>query len=212
MSRSESFINSLVELNEEKLLKILDERLRLGDNPVDIINDVKKAAEIIGNKYESGEYFVADLIVAGEVMKKVMEKLKPLLGKVVAKKKGRIVVGTVEGDIHDIGKNLFIILAEAAGFEVIDLGVDVPSSKFVRAVKEHNPDVLAMSCLLTLGIENMKKTVEALNKAGLRDRVKVIIGGSPITAEISKYIEADAYATDALEGVKICLTWVKERG
>ncbi|MCX8199228.1 MAG: corrinoid protein [Sulfolobales archaeon] len=206
----QEFVDAVVNLDEKKVLKLVEKRLEVED-PISILNDLKRAAEVIGEKYEKGEYFVADLIVAGELMKAVFEVVKPVLKKVQVKPVGKIVIGTVEGDIHDIGKNIFITLAEAAGFEIIDLGVDVPPSRFVRAVKEHAPDIVGMSGLLTISIESMKKTIDALKNAGLRDKVKVIIGGSAVSEIACNYVGANAYSTDALQGVKICLRWIKER-
>ncbi|WP_461570318.1 cobalamin B12-binding domain-containing protein, partial [Thermincola ferriacetica] len=122
---------------------------------------------------------------------------------------GKIVLGTVEGDLHDIGKNIFASMAEAAGFEVYDLGIDVPAGKFVEKIKEIKPQILGMSGVLTLALDAMKNTVDALQAAGLRDDIKIIIGGNPVTEDACKQIGADAFTTNAAEGVKICQEWVK---
>ncbi|MEM1831416.1 MAG: cobalamin-dependent protein [Desulfurococcaceae archaeon] len=213
MHSSEELIKAILELNEDKALEITRERLEKED-PSNILNDLRKAAEIIGEKYEKGEFFVADLVMAGEILKAVSnlarEKLRSM-GK-TREVIGKFVIGTVEGDVHDIGKNIVITMAEAAGFEVIDLGIDVPPQKFVDAIKQYQPDIVGMSGLLTLAIESMKRTVEAIKAAGLRDKVKIIIGGGRIDQYSCEYVGADAWSNDAAHGVRIMLEWTKERG
>ncbi|MEM0100198.1 MAG: cobalamin-dependent protein [Desulfurococcaceae archaeon] len=213
MHSSEELIKAILELNEDKALEITRERLEKED-PSNILNDLRKAAEIIGEKYEKGEFFVADLVMAGEILKAVSnlarEKLRSM-GK-TREVIGKFVIGTVEGDVHDIGKNIVITMAEAAGFEVIDLGIDVPPQKFVDAIKQYQPDIVGMSGLLTLAIESMKRTVEAIKAAGLRDKVKIIIGGGRIDQYSCEYVGADAWTNDAAHGVRIMLEWMKERG
>ncbi|MEM1772822.1 MAG: corrinoid protein [Desulfurococcaceae archaeon] len=213
MHSSEELIKAILDLNEDKALEITRERLEKED-PSNILNDLRKAAEIIGEKYEKGEFFVADLVMAGEILKAVSnlarEKLRSM-GK-TREVIGKFVIGTVEGDVHDIGKNIVITMAEAAGFEVIDLGIDVPPQKFVDAIKQYQPDIVGMSGLLTLAIESMKRTVEAIKAAGLRDKVKIIIGGGRIDQYSCEYVGADAWSNDAAHGVRIMLEWTKERG
>jgi len=177
-----------------------------------IMNGMAKGMEIVGRKYEEGEYFLAELIMAGETMKEGMSVLEPYLKSGEIPKLGKVVIGTVEGDLHDIGKNIVITLLSASGFEVIDLGVDVSADKFVEAVKQYKPDIVGMSALLTTTMVNMKKVVEALKEAGLRDSVKIIVGGAPLTEEFAKEIGADGYAPDAVLGVEICKKWVSVKG
>ena len=210
MSSSEEFVNAILELEEEKALKIARERLEAGEDPLKILDDLKVAAEKVGEKYEKGEFFVADLVMAGEIMKGVSELVRPKLKELGKAREpiGKLVIGTVEGDIHDIGKNIAVTMAEAAGFEVIDLGVDVPPQKFVEAIKQHNPEVVGMSGLLTLAIESMKKTVDAIKEAGLRDKVKIIIGGGRVDEYAKEYLGADAWTNDAAKGIRIMLGWV----
>jgi len=159
---------------------------------------------LVGDRFESGEYFVGDLIFAGELLTESIDLLKPVLGNAQTKKIGKIVLATVRGDLHDIGKNIFKTMAEAAGFEVIDLGIDQPEEMFVQKVREENPDIVGMSGILTLSLKSMKDTVEALKTAGLRDSVKIIIGGNPVTKESCEDIGADAFTTNAAAGVKMC--------
>jgi len=176
-----------------------------------VTDGMAKGMEIVGEKYENGEYFLAELIMAGETMKEGMKVLEPYLKGGEVKKIGKVVIGTVRGDLHDIGKNIVVTLLNAAGFGVIDLGVDVPPEKFVEAVKQNNPDIVGMSALLTTTMIEMENVIKALKEAGLRDKVKIIIGGAPITQEYAEKIGADAAARDAVEGVNICKLWVKNK-
>jgi len=210
VSSSEEFVNAILELEEEKALKIARERLEAGEDPLKILDDLRVVAEKVGEKYEKGEFFVADLVMAGEIMKEVSELVRPKLKELGKAREpiGKLVIGTVEGDIHDIGKNIAVTMAEAAGLEVIDLGVDVPPQKFVEAIKQHNPEVVGMSGLLTLAIESMKKTVDAIKEAGLRDKVKIIIGGGRVDEHAKEYLGADAWTNDAATGIRIMLRWV----
>lgn len=163
---------------------------------------------IVGDLFEQGEYFVGDLIFAGELLTEAINALKPVIGSGTTAKAGSIVLGTVHGDLHDIGKNIFKSMAEAAGFEVYDLGIDQPVEAFIEKVKEVKPNIVGMSGVLTLALESMKDTVDALKEAGVREDVKVIIGGNPVTKEASDHIGADAFTTNAAEGVKIAQKWV----
>lgn len=169
----------------------------------------QQGMSIVGDLFEKNEYFVGDLIFAGELLSKAIDILKPVIGGDNTSKIGTIVVGTVEGDLHDIGKNIFASMVGAAGFEVYDLGIDVTPAAFVEKVKEVKPEILGMSGVLTLAIDSMKATVNALKEAGMRDQVKVIIGGNPVTEDACKQIGADMFTTNAAEGVKICQGWVK---
>lgn len=173
-----------------------------------IVGACQQGMAIVGDLFEKNEYFVGDLIFAGELLTKSIDILKPVLGGEDSQKIGSIVVGTVEGDLHDIGKNIFASMIEAAGFEVYDLGIDVPPSAFVEKVKEVKPQIVGMSGVLTLAIDSMKATVDALKEAGVRDNIKIIIGGNPVTEDACKQIGADAFTTNAAEGVKQCQGWV----
>jgi len=157
----------------------------------------------VGRLFEEGEYFVPEMLIAARAMKTGMEILKPELVDADIKPAGTVIAGTVKGDLHDIGKNLVCMMLEGAGFQVIDLGSDVSPEAFVNAVKEHHPDFLAMSALLTTTMPNMQNTIEALVAAGVRDDVKVLIGGAPITDSYAEKIGADGYAPDASRAVKL---------
>jgi 5-methyltetrahydrofolate--homocysteine methyltransferase len=170
--------------------------------------------EIIGQQFEAGECFVPELIMAGEILSQISERAKPFLEEEEdqerARSLGTVVVGTVEGDIHDIGKDLVIFMLDVNGFEVVDLGVDVPPAKFVDAVQENGAQIVGLSGFLTLAYEPMKETVGALAEAGLRDDVKVMIGGGQVDEQIRKYTGADGYGRDARAAVTLAQAWSKE--
>lgn len=195
------------ELEEDAVLEML--------NGIDNAEDAQKAMEacqagmeIVGQQFETGEYFVGDLVFAGELMQEAVAILKPYLAGQNSKTIGKMVFCTVEGDLHDIGKNIVRSLLEAAGMEVIDLGVDVAPAKIVEAVKANGVKIVALSGVLTLAINAMKATVEALKAAGLGD-VKVIIGGAPVTQEANDIVGADAWTKNPQETVKVCTEWAK---
>lgn len=175
-----------------------------------VTDGMAKGMEIVGEKYESNEYFLAELIMAGETMKEGMKVLEPHLKAGDVRTLGKVVIGTVRGDLHDIGKNVVVTLLGAAGFDIIDLGVDVPSEKFVEAVKDNDPDIVGMSALLTTTMVEMESVIKALKETSLRDKVKIVIGGAPITQEYAEKIGADAAARDAVQGVNICKSWVSK--
>lgn len=200
------------DLEEEKVLDMLNEFM--ATNPTEeqaqeVVNACQQGMAVVGDLFEQGEYFVGDLIFAGELLYSAIDILKPALGGSGGAKIGAMVLATVEGDLHDIGKNIFKSMAEAAGFEVYDLGIDASPQAFVDKVKEVKPNIVGMSGVLTLAIDSMKKTVDALKDAGLRDDVKIIIGGNPVTEDACKMAGADAFTTNAAEGIKIIQGWVK---
>ena len=198
---------AIKELEEEKVLKLVKDKLDAGVDPIKILEECRLGMAEIG-KGSGDTVFLTDLIMAGEIFNEAMELLMPKLVSSSTKSLGKVVIGTVEGDIHNIGKDIAINFLKAEGFKVIDLGVDVPAQKFVDAVKEHNPPVVGMSGLLTLSIEPMKKSIEALAAANLREGLKVIIGGERTDEEICKHVGADAWVNDVIDGVKIIKNWV----
>ena len=197
----EDFINALVDLDETTCIKLLKQRIAAKEDPIIILEDVRKATDIVGERFEEGRFFVSDLMMAGEILKQIMVILKPVFGEGAMESKGTIVIGTVGGDVHDIGKNIITALLEADGFTVIDLGIDVPPEKFVEAIKEYKPLVIGLSGLLTEAIESMKETIDAITAAGLRDQVKVIVGGGRTDDETMQYTGADAWSDNATAGV-----------
>ena len=199
------------ELEEEKVLAMLEEFVAGGPSEAEALQAVdacQKGMVIVGDLFEKEEYFVGDLIYAGEMLTSAIDILKPALGSDDRTKIGSILLGTVAGDLHNIGKNIFKSMAEAAGFEVHDLGVDVSSDLFVQKARELEPDILGMSGVLTLALESMKDVVAAFIEEGLRDNLKIIIGGNPVTKEAAEQMGADAHTTNAAEGIKICKGWV----
>ncbi len=200
---------ALVDLDEEALLNAVEEALRAGVPAERIVFEaMSRGMEEVGKLFETGEYFLAEMIIAADIFRKAMERLQPLLEEAAssaARARGRVVIGTVEGDVHDIGKSLVASMLRAAGFEVIDLGVDVPAEQFAEAVEKYRPDIVAMSALLTTTMKNMEKVVKTLEERGLRSRVKIVIGGAPTTPEFAERIGADAWARNAVEAVKKCV-------
>jgi len=178
--------------------------LKQGVSPKEILDQaLTPAMDIVGEEYERGDRYVPEMLISAEAMKGAMVPLKPLLADAGVEPKGRVVIGTVDGDLHDIGKDLVAMMLEGAGFEVINLGVEVTAEAFVEAVRERRPGILAMSALLTTTMVNMPVVIDALTRAGLRDQVKVIIGGAPVTQTYADEIGADGYASDAASAVKL---------
>ncbi len=199
---------ALVEFEVDLLKVKAQEALDQGVDAEEIISVLSEGMDVVGEKYQAGEYFVTSLIIAGETMKEALEVLEPHLSGLGGPKRGKIVVATVAGDIHDIGKNIFTTLMDTAGFEVIDLGVDVSAEAIVVAVREQSPDILGLSALLTTNLEQFPLIVEMMEKEGLRSRVKIVVGGATVTAEFAKGAGVDALAKSAVEGVNICKAWV----
>ncbi len=204
MSSKQIIVDAILDLDEATALSVAEELLKSGNDPVQILEMCREGMSKVGEKFEAGEFFLSEMIMAAEIFNQVMEMIRPQLMKSVTEKKGKIVIGTVEGDVHDIGKNIIIALLEAEGFEVIDLGVDVPSDRFVSAIKEYKPDIVGMSSLLTVALESTKETVKAIEAAGLRDKVKIIVGGGRIDPQAAEYIKPDAYTDNAALGVRLC--------
>jgi len=204
-----NLVNALADLKEEEALKIVKDRLNTSEDPLKILEDARKGMEIVGKRFADSEYFIPDLVYSGEILKAVTELVKPKLTKAAESKKlAKIIFGTVAGDIHDIGKDIVVFMLDVNGFEVIDLGVDVPVQKFVDKIKETGAPIVGLSGFLALAFDSMKETIEAIKKAGLRDKVKVMIGGGQMSDEIKKYTGADAYGKDAMAGVALAKKWV----
>jgi methanogenic corrinoid protein MtbC1 len=199
---------TLADLKEDEALAIVEERLKAGADPMGILADASRAMEIVGNRFSKSEYFIPDLVYSGEILKKINELVKPkLTTEGAAKTGGKVIIGTVAGDIHDIGKDIVVFMLDVNGFDVIDLGVDVPIQKFVDTIKETGAPIVGLSGFLTIAYDAMKQTIEAIKKAGLRDKVKVMIGGGQITNDIMKYTGADAFGKDAMVGVSLAKKW-----
>lgn len=197
----------LADLKEKEVAQTITHLLQQGLEPTRILEACNKGMELVGRRYQAGEYFLADMIVAAEIFDQIMEIIRPKLQGDRRMQLGLFLIGTVQGDIHDIGKNIVKTLLEAAGFQVHDMGVDVAPENFVESLKTIRPQIGGLSCLLTIAFQSMKTTIEAINRAGLRDSVKIIIGGAPVTETVMNYVGADAYTTSAVEGVEICSRW-----
>jgi 5-methyltetrahydrofolate--homocysteine methyltransferase len=207
----DALFTAMADLKEDEAMKILDEKLAAGEDPYKILDIARGAMGLVGSRFASGEYFIPDLVYSGEILKEVSNKVKPLLtGEDSGSKEtvGKFLLATVAGDIHDIGKDIVAFMFDVNGFEVIDMGIDVPVQKIVDAVKENKPDVVGLSGFLTLAFDAMKETIEAIKAAGLRDDVKIMIGGGQIDEEIRKYTGADAYRPDAVSGVLLAKEWM----
>jgi corrinoid protein of di/trimethylamine methyltransferase len=176
----------------------------------DIMNSMMAAMEDVGLRFEQGKAFVPELLMAGRAMKGVLEHVKPLLVDGKTSMRGKVVIGTVKGDLHDIGKNLVSSMLEGSGFEIVDLGIDVSTDKFLLALREHSPDILCMSALLTTTMTYMKDVVEAVKNAGLRDKVKILVGGAPVSQSFSDQIGADGYGENANSAATLAKALVAE--
>jgi len=203
---------ALGDLEEDKVEALLDELIAAGPSAEEtqqVVEACQQGMEIVGDNFETGTYFVGDLMYAAQILTSSLDKLKPLMGADAGQAtKGVIVIGTVAGDIHDIGKNIFIALSEAAGFTVIDIGIDQPASAFIDAIKANGPQIVGLSGVLTLSIASMKDIIDTIKEAGLRDSVKVMIGGNAVNAEVCEHVGADYWSNNAAAAVKKGLEYV----
>ena len=204
-----NLVTELSNLNEKEALTIVKSRLSAGENPTRILSDVRSAMEIVGKRFEKKEYFIPDLVYSGEILNEITEIVKPrMTGALATKKRGKVIIGTVVGDIHDIGKNIVTFMLDTSGFEVHDLGVDIPPQVFVDKITETRAPVVLLSGFLTLAFDSMKQTVDAIKAAGLRDKVKICIGGGQIDDNVRKYTGADDWGPDAMTAVSFSRKWI----
>jgi 5-methyltetrahydrofolate--homocysteine methyltransferase len=205
---SKELVNAIADMREAEALKLVQEMVEGGSEPMAILGAAREAMDVVGKRYEEGAYFLPELMLAGEMLNQITDILKPELSKLPeVKRHGKVLIGTVAGDIHDIGKNIVTFMLDVNGFEVLDLGVDVPPQKFVEAIQDFQPQVVGLSGFLTLAFDAMKETLEAIEAAGLRDKVKIMIGGGQINEDIKEYTGADAYGNDAVAGVSLAKKW-----
>ena len=198
--------------NAPSVKELTNQGLALGMDPTVILYDALiPSLEEVGARFERGDYFVPEMLIAARAMQGALDILRPLLAETGAKPIGTFVMGTVKGDVHDIGKNLVNIMLEGAGFTVIDLGVNVQPEKFIAALEEHDPDIIGFSAFLTTTMPMFKANINAIEKAGLRDRVKIMVGGAPVTQEYADVVGADGYASDASTAVRIAKVLVEQR-
>jgi methanogenic corrinoid protein MtbC1 len=205
----EDLKDALVELREDDALRITDDLLASGADPLSIVAQCKEAMDVIGQRFANGEAFIPELVMAGEIMHAISDKVKPHLTAAAAEERaGTVVLCTVKGDIHDIGKDIVGTMLDIGGFEVVDLGVDVPVDTVVDKVREVHPQVLGLSGLLTVAFDSMRATVAAIDAAGLHQGLKIMVGGAPVNEDVRAYTGADGWAKDAVGAVDLAKTWV----
>jgi len=206
---SDDLVKSLADLKEEEALQIVKKRLDAGEDPMNILADTRTSMAIVGKRFADEEYFIPDLVFSGEILKKITAMISPKFIKAYAPDKAKVVFGTVSGDIHDIAKDIVVFMLDNHGFEVFDLGVDVPAQKFVAKIEETEATVVGLSGFLTFSYDSMKETVDAIKAAGLRDKVKIMIGGGQFDDEVREYAGADAYGSDAMAAVNFATEWTQ---
>jgi len=209
---SGDLVNLLADLRDKEVLELVDKRLNQGEDPLKILEDSRKGMEIVGERFAADEYFLPELVFSGNLLQRVTELVKPHLTQAAETKRiGKVVLGTVSGDIHDIGLNIVDFMLDVNGFEVYNLGVDVPAETFADKVKETGAPILGLSGFLTPAFDAMKETVEAVEAADMRDKVKIMIGGGQLDDEIRKYAGADAYGKNAMEAVALAKGWINAK-
>ena len=206
----DELVRAISDMEEDEALRLCAAWLAAGGDPSEVLDAAKSALGIVGERYDAREYFLPELIIAGDLMRDIAALVKPHLADAgeASPARGRVLIGTVAGDIHDIGKDIVIFMLEVNGFEVVDLGVDVPAEAFVERVRETRPAVVALSGFLTLAFDQMRLTVQALVDAGLRSGVKVMIGGAIMDDDVRSYVGADAYGSDAQAAVRLATAWI----
>ena len=205
----EQLKNAMLALDMDAALKATNDVVKTQSKSAvkEAVDTVTQALQIVGKRFQDGDWYLAELVYGGEIAKEVMALLSPLMQAEASRSQGTVVIGTVAGDLHDLGKNIFINYARSSGFNVVDMGVDVPAAKFASAVKEHKPLALGMSCLLTSTEKELGKVIEELRKQGLRAKVKVVIGGAALSERTARDVAADAFAPDAITGLDIIKKW-----
>jgi len=200
--------DAILAMDEATALELVKDRLDAGEAPEAVLEDAKAAMTVLGDRFACEEAFIPELIMGGEIMKSIADELRPhITGDAGAEKRGTVVIGTVHGDIHDIGKDVVCMMLEVSGYEVHDLGIDVPVETFVAAIDELEPQVVGLSGLLTLAFDSMKATVDGIAAAGKRDQVKVMIGGSPVDEQVCAYTGADGWGRDAAAALRMAGEW-----
>jgi methanogenic corrinoid protein MtbC1 len=206
---SGELVKLLSDLKEPESLAFVKKALSEGVDPMNLLGEAKEAMSIVGQRFASDVYFIPDLVFSGVILKRIVGMLEPHLKEgPEAKRLGKVIIGTVAGDIHDIGKDLVVFMLDVNGFEVFDLGIDVPIQQFVDTIKETGSKVVGLSGFLTLAFQSMKDTVDAIKVAGLRDKVKIMIGGGQINEDVKSFTGADAYGKDAMAAVQLAKGWI----
>ena len=206
---NDDLVTLIAELKQKEAIQITEQRLKSGEDPLKILDDGKKAMQIVGRRFSEGTYFIPDLVYSGRILEQVAERVKPGLAQAPhTEKLGKIVLGTIAGDLHDIGKNLVAFMLDVNGFAVYDLGVDVKPQIFVDKIREIQPQIVGLSGFLTSVYQAMKDTVDAIAASGLRNEVKIMIGGGVMDEEVRKFAGADAYGQDAMAAVNLAKDWI----
>src|SRR6266540_1144232 len=205
-------LDAIADMREDEALELAKGMLDAGDDPLRVLELCRTAMETVGQRFQAGEYFLPELILAGEMLERIGAMAKPLIqergGAAAAKKNGRVLIGTVRGDLHDIGKNIVTFMLDINGYEVKDLGIDVPVETFLDEINAYGPDIVGLSGFLTLAFDSMKETIEAIHDAGLRQRIKIMIGGGQVDEAVRNYTGADAFGTNAIDAVSLCKNWM----
>jgi methanogenic corrinoid protein MtbC1 len=205
---ADELIDAIVGMREDEAISLVRGKLDSGADPAAILEEAKAAMTLLGERFECEEVFIPELIMGGEIMRRVSDELKPhIKGEAAEAKRGVVVLGTVAGDIHDIGKDIVVLMLDVNGYEVHDLGIDVSVERFVAAIKELKPAVIGLSGLLTLAFDSMKATVDGIAAAGLRDQVKIMVGGSPVDQQVQDYTGADGWGRDASAALNLAAAW-----
>ncbi len=206
---ADELVKLLSDLQEQEALAFVEKALGEGADPIDLLDEAKEGMNIVGQRFATEEYFIPDLVFSGEILKRIIKLLEPhLKQEQETERLGKVIIGTVEGDIHDIGKDLVVFMLDVSGFEVFDLGINVPVQKFVEEVRKTGARVVGLSGFLTLAFDAMKMTVDAIREADLRDNLKIMIGGGQIDERVRRFTGADAYGRDAVEAVKLAQGWI----
>jgi len=212
--KHDKLVNLIADMEEDEALALTQELIDEGAEPTAILEICRSAMDIVGQRFEANEYFVPELILAGEVLDQMSAMVKPLIADTTEEDEkvdsGTVLIGTVHGDLHDIGKNIVTFMLDVNGYNVIDLGIDVSPQAFIDAIKEKSPEIVGLSGFLTLAFDSMKETVEAIDEAGLRDVVKIMIGGGQVDEQILKYTGADSFGLNAMSAVNQCKEWIGE--
>jgi len=211
IENEKQLVEAISEMREEEAFALAKAMLDRGEDPIRVLELCREAMDIVGKRFEQQEYFLPELVLAGEMLENIGAIAKPLIQEksgAEAKKRGRVLIGTVHGDLHDIGKNIVTFMLDINGFEVKDIGIDVPVAKFVDEIREFQPAVVGLSGFLTLAFDSMKETVQAIEAAGLRDRMKIMIGGGQVDEAVRTYTGADAYGSNAVAAVTLCREWI----
>ena len=210
--QEKKLVEWLSDMNEDDAFALAKKMLlEEGANPLRVLELCREAMDIVGKRFAKGEYFLPELVLAGEMLENIGAIAKPLIKQAPGeepKKLAKVLIGTVHGDLHDIGKNIVTFMLDINGFEVKDIGIDVPVKSFIDAINEFRPDVVGLSGFLTLAFDSMKETIEAIQYAGLRDKLKIMIGGGQVDETVRNYTGADAFGTNAIDAVSLCKNWM----